>query len=85
MTPPRSVVSMSPRPGIPLRVALQQSPPPLPRPPTILNPFGAKIANALNHPVFFSGSHFLDSTQFGRISSVLVGARVIEFQLRYAF
>ena len=47
--------------------------------------FGAKVANALNHPVFFSGSHFLDSTQFGRISSTLVGARVIEFQLRYGF
>ncbi|MDA1314385.1 MAG: hypothetical protein O2968_13680 [Acidobacteria bacterium] len=47
--------------------------------------FGAKVANALNHPVFFSGSHFLDSTQFGRISSTLVGARVIEFQVRYSF
>ena len=46
---------------------------------------GAKVANALNHPVFFSGSHFLDDRQFGRISSVLVGARVIEFRLHYNF
>jgi hypothetical protein len=46
---------------------------------------GAKIANALNHPAFFSGSHLLGSTQFGRISSTLIGARVIEFQLRYSF
>lgn len=46
---------------------------------------GAKIANVLNHPVFFSGSHSLDSTQFGRISNTLIGARIIEFQLRYSF
>ena len=47
--------------------------------------FGVKVANLLNHPVFFSRSHFLDSTQFGRVSGVLIGGRVIEFQLRYAF
>ena len=46
---------------------------------------GVKIANLLNHPVFFSRSHFLDSTQFGRVSGVLLGARVLEFQLRYGF
>ncbi len=47
--------------------------------------FGARIQNLLNHPSFYSGNHFLDSTQFGRISDVVVGARVIEFQLRYSF
>ena len=47
--------------------------------------FGARIQNLLNHPSFFSGNHFLDSTQFGRITGVVVGARVIEFQLRYSF
>ncbi len=46
---------------------------------------GAQIANALNHPAFFSGSHFLDSTQFGRITGTLLGARVIEFRMRYSF
>ena len=47
--------------------------------------FGARIQNLLNHPSFLSGSHFLDSTQFGRITDVVVGARVIEFQVRYSF
>jgi hypothetical protein len=47
--------------------------------------FGARIQNLLNHPSFFSGNHFLDSTQFGRITDVVVGSRVIEFQLRYSF
>jgi hypothetical protein len=46
---------------------------------------GARVQNLLNHPSFFSGNHFLDSTQFGRISDVVVGARVIEFQVRYSF
>ncbi len=47
--------------------------------------FGVKISNFLNHPSFFAGSQAIGSTQFGRISSVLVGARVMEFQLRYGF
>jgi urease beta subunit len=47
--------------------------------------FGARMQNLLNHPSFLSGSHFLDSAQFGRITDVVVGARVIEFQLRYSF
>lgn len=47
--------------------------------------FGVKISNFLNHPSFFAGSQAIGSTQFGRISSVLVGARVMEFQLRYEF
>jgi hypothetical protein len=47
--------------------------------------FGARIQNLLNHPSFLSGNHFLDSTQFGRVTDVVVGARVIEFQLRYSF
>ena len=46
---------------------------------------GVKIANALNHPSFFSGSHLIGSPQFGRLGSVLVGARVMEFQMRYRF
>ena len=46
---------------------------------------GVNVANLLNHPVFLSRSHFLDSAQFGRVSSVLVGGRVIEFELRYGF
>ncbi len=54
----------------------------------------ATFSNLLNHPVFFTGSYLLDSTQFGRISSVHVpwnslssgsGARVIQFGLRYSF
>ena len=47
--------------------------------------FGVKILNFLNHPSFFAGSQAIGSTQFGRISSVLVGARVMEFWLRYEF
>ena len=47
--------------------------------------FGVKISNFLNHPSFFAGSQAIGSTQFGRIGSVLVGARVMEFQLRYGF
>ena len=47
--------------------------------------FGVKISNFLNHPSFFAGSQAIGSTQFGRISSVLVGARVMEFHLRYEF
>ena len=47
--------------------------------------FGVKVSNFLNHPSFFAGSQAIGSTQFGRISSVLVGARVMEFQLRYGF
>ncbi len=46
---------------------------------------GVKIANALNHPSFFSGSHTIGSPQFGRLGSVLVGSRVMEFQMRYSF
>ena len=47
--------------------------------------FGVKISNFLNHPSFFVGSQAIGSTQFGRIGSVLVGARVMEFWLRYEF
>ncbi|HYM13600.1 MAG TPA: TonB-dependent receptor [Bryobacterales bacterium] len=43
------------------------------------------FTNLLNHPSFFGGGQALDSTQFGRITSVLVGARVIQFGLRYSF
>ncbi len=47
--------------------------------------FGAKVANVLNHPVFFSGNQFLDDEQFGRIRSTLIGARVVELYARYSF
>jgi hypothetical protein len=47
--------------------------------------FGVKIQNVLNHPAFYSGSQVIGSTQFGRIGGVLVGARVMEFHLRYSF
>jgi hypothetical protein len=45
----------------------------------------ATFTNLFNHPAFFTGSHAISSAQFGRISSVLVGARVIQFGLRYEF
>jgi len=47
--------------------------------------FGASFSNFLNHPTFLSGDHFLDETQFGRVTSTLTGARVIELHLRYSF
>lgn len=47
--------------------------------------FGAKVANVLNHPVFYVGDQYIGSTQFGRIGSTLVKARVVELYLRYSF
>ncbi len=47
--------------------------------------FGAKVANILNHPVFYAGDQNIGSTQFGRIGSTLVAARVVELYLRYSF
>ena len=46
---------------------------------------GARVDNILNHPSFYSGSHSIGSTQFGRITSTLGGARRIELFLRYEF
>lgn len=46
---------------------------------------GARIENILNHPSFFSTSHLIGSTQFGRITSTIVGPRRIELFLRYEF
>jgi hypothetical protein len=43
------------------------------------------FSNLFNHPSFFAGTQFLDSAQFGRVNDVLVGARVIQFGLRYEF
>jgi hypothetical protein len=43
------------------------------------------FSNLLNHPVFDAGNQSLDSAQFGRIKSTLVGARVIQFGARYTF
>ena len=45
----------------------------------------ATFNNLFNHPSFFTGSHAIGSAQFGRITSVIVGARVIQFGLRYEF
>ena len=47
--------------------------------------FGASFSNFLNHPTFLSRDHILDATQFGRVTSTLTGARVIELHLRYSF
>lgn len=46
---------------------------------------GARIENILNHPSFYSGSQSIGSTQFGRITSTIVGPRRIELFLRYEF
>ena len=46
---------------------------------------GARVENILNHPSFFTGSHSIGSTQFGRITSTIVGPRRIELFLRYEF
>jgi hypothetical protein len=46
---------------------------------------GARVENILNHPSFFSGSQSIGSTQFGRITSTIVGPRRIELFLRYEF
>ena len=46
---------------------------------------GARIENILNHPSFFSPSHVIGSTQFGRITSTVVGPRRIELFFRYEF
>ncbi len=46
---------------------------------------GARIENILNHPSFYTGSHSIGSTQFGRITSTIVGPRRIELFLRYEF
>lgn len=46
---------------------------------------GFNIQNVLNHPTFLAGDQFIDSEQFGRISSTLTGPRRIEVKLRYQF
>jgi hypothetical protein len=43
------------------------------------------FTNLFNHPVFFAGSQAIGSAQFGRVGSVIVGARVMQFGLRYTF
>ncbi len=48
--------------------------------------FEATFTNLFNHPVFFTnGNLAIGAAGFGRISSVLVGARVIQLGLRYSF
>jgi hypothetical protein len=47
--------------------------------------FGARVANVLNRPGFFAGSQRLDSPQFGRLTSTLVGGRVVELFARIDF
>ncbi len=46
---------------------------------------GARVQNILNHPTFFAGSQFLDSDQFGRITSTLGSPRRVELLVRYSF
>ena len=46
---------------------------------------GARIENILNHPTFFTGSHSIGSTQFGRVSSTFTGPPRIELLVRYEF
>lgn len=41
--------------------------------------------NFLNHPLFFVGDHSVDSTNFGRITSLNFGARVIQISGRLTF
>ncbi len=45
----------------------------------------ATFTNLLNHPIFYSGDQSINSVQFGRVTSVLGGARVIQLGARYMF
>jgi hypothetical protein len=41
--------------------------------------------NALNHATFFAGDQVLDSTNFGRITSMQFAPRLVQFGLYYRF
>jgi hypothetical protein len=45
----------------------------------------ADFTNVLNHPLFFVGDYNLDSTTFGRITSLNFGARVTQLALKLNF
>lgn len=45
----------------------------------------AIFSNLFNHPAFYTGSHSIGSAQFGRVTGVIIGARVVQFGLRYEF
>jgi len=47
--------------------------------------FRADFFNFLNHPLFFVGDYNIDSTQFGRITSLNFGARVVQLSLKFNF
>jgi hypothetical protein len=41
--------------------------------------------NLTNTPSFFRGDMDINSEQFGRLTSVNIGARVVQLSLRYEF
>jgi hypothetical protein len=45
----------------------------------------ADFFNFLNHPLFFVGDYNIDSTQFGRITGLNFGARVMQVAGRFSF
>ncbi|MBS1809362.1 MAG: TonB-dependent receptor [Acidobacteria bacterium] len=47
--------------------------------------FRADLFNFLNHPLFFVGDHSIESTQFGRITGLNFGARVVQVALKLNF
>lgn len=47
--------------------------------------FRAEFFNVFNHPIFFIGDQNINSPNFGRINSVLVGPRVIQFAAKVNF
>jgi hypothetical protein len=47
--------------------------------------YRAEMFNAINHPIFFIGDQDINSTSFGRITSTISGARVIQMALRFMF
>ncbi len=47
--------------------------------------FRAEFFNFLNHPLFFVGDQAVNSTTFGRITTLNFGPRVVQFALKYNF
>ena len=42
-------------------------------------------SNVFNHPGWFVGDQNINSTTFGKITSTLVGRRLVQFSLKYNF